>query len=736
MPEIELEGLGEPVLAQYLAALGIFRAIATQRDPEATLSFRYGVPRITSELDADAWVEWVMQEWRPSPIASPWNRGAGFHGSNKSVACTDKVKRHGVEMVLATNDPRLDGYRVVLEWLSEKLAAWGYADAPDEMQKARKPELLARLRSEAPDDWLPWLDAATVVEPNADGPPKPEYLALLGSGGNDGNLDLGNNYMLHLCNVVGFQGNLMKRPKGAAAWSARLLRGLLGQSVEGMLADSAGQLAPSSRKAPNGVSGTKSFFADKQLNPWLFLWAVEGTLLFAGASTRRLGSHGRARAAFPFHAERVDAGYGTAADVEKGKDELWLPAWDSALTYRETHQLFGEARAQVGRRRASSGLDYARAVGGLAATRGVHRFLRFAIVERAGQSNIAIHVGTFASGKSKPLDRLRRLDPYLQSFRQLANKKNVPARFSSAWRGFEGAVLDVARRGHDPGSVTALLAAIGRLRREEAKGLPADTTLRRFVLDDSDGEWLDDADRSDELLVAASLATLSAKAGYGPLASYLWREHSNARLMAREAARLDLLALLEALLDRRLLEHRDPQPGAEPARPMEARAPIGADTLLALQRGDLEDERALDLLWLFSSLDAETIARRIAAPRGGRSPELSRTWMLARLGVEGALPRDGSGRNRWVPTRPALEVVHAYRADNPELLIRRAAHVLRAAAGAARPITPTRLGPRGERRRLAASLALPLSRELLRWFTSELLPSFPSTQSQNASETP
>lgn len=726
MPELRLEGLGEPVLAQYLAALGVFRAVAEQHDAEATLSWAGGIPRIHSTLDAEAWVEWVFRCWRPSPIASPWNRGAGFYGSSKAALCTDKQKRNGVELVLATTDTRLDGFRVVLQWLNDKLAEWSYADAPDKEQKARKAELLARLRAEAPDDWLPWLDAATVLEPSESGPPEPKYLALLGSGGNDGRLDLGNNYMLHLCNAVGFQGNLIKRAKNADQIFAVLLRGLLGEPVEGMLNDTAGQLAPSSRSAPNGVSGTKSFSADEQLNPWLFLWAVEGTLLFSGASTRRLGSHGRARAAFPFHADRIDAGYGTAASSEKGKDELWLPMWDGELSFRETRHLFGEARAQVGRRRAQSGLDYARAIGGLATTRGVDRFLRFAIVERAGQSNIAVHVGTFASGRAKPLDRLRRLDAYLQGYRRLARGKNVPARFTTAWRGFEEAVLEVARRGDDPTRVTALLASLGRLRREEAGGLPDDYKLPKLSLGSDAEGWVDDCDRSPELMLAASVATLDSSGPLGSLRAYLWPSDPDARLTTRDACRVGLVDLLGSILERRLLEHRDPAIGSPPHRPTGGRSRIRVEHLLAFLDGTTDDERILDLIWWFSGSDAVALAKRLPVPPREAVPaELSRTWMLARLALEGAIP----SRDRWLAVRPAHDVVHALRADQGRVVVQRATHVLRAAGLPPRPLVPPRLGGVGQRHRLAAALVIPLPTALLESFAEELLPAYSTSTS-------
>lgn len=705
MTRIVFAGLGDPVLANYLAVLGVFRAVSRQADPAATLYFGSdGVPVLETAAfaDDDAWLAWVLDDWRPSPIASPWNSGAGFYGSSKSVGCTDGVKRNGVELVLSSHGPRLNTYRETLEWMQAYLNSTGYGTdtAP------AKEELLAGIRNLGPEAALPWLDAVCVVEPLQKAgrdTREAKYLSLLGSGGNDGRLDFGNNFMIHVCRLLDLPGCLIDRGKHDRAWAQRLLGGLLGAPVAGMIRDTAGQLAPVSRGAPNGVSGTASFSAPEQVNPWLFVWGLEGALLFAGAATRRLGSHGRVRGAFPFHADRVDAGFGSAA-AEKGRDELWLPLWRQPASYREIEYLFGEARAQVGRRRARSGLDYARAVGGLGATRGLHAFQRYAIVERAGQSSIAVHAGNYAAGEAAPLDRLRALDGYLERFRRLGEGEHIPPRFGRAWRRFARATLALARQSSGTRQLE-LLAALGTMRREEACGLPDDASLPIFSIDDAG--WLSECDSTPELRLAVAVCSLSSRDPFGRFASYLWPGH-HARATSREAPRAELVPLLELVLDRRLLEHRDPDGVIH--RVCGGGSTASAHDIAQFVGGRVDDNLLLDLVWALSTAPNDVLT---AGSQGWSSgareipAELPRLWMLARLAVDGALPDPMPGR--WHAVRPPREVPAAMRANRASVVAQRANHALRAAGWPA-PLLPAGGLPRDARtrRRMAAALLFPL----------------------------
>lgn len=615
MAELFVAGFRDTVLAGYLGAIGLYRAVARQLDPEATLRWApEGIPVLCTGVlgDEEALLDWIWSEYRPSPIASPWNSGAGFFGSSKAVVSVDGERRNGVELVAATSDPRLQTFRTVLAQGQALLKETGYPDSG-----LGKPELLRRLRARLADEALEWLDAAAIVEADDDA----AYPGLLGTGGNDGRLDLGNNYMLRLCTLLPIEGSLARRPRNADAWS----RALLGASVfdrraEGQEEDSVGQFAPASRETPNGSStGLQSFQAGKLSNPWDLIWALEGSLWFAGAATRRLASHGSPRAAFPFHADRVGSDYGSAIAGERGRDELWLPLWGSAASLPELQALFGEARAQVGRRRAASGVDFARAIAALGTVRGLAAFRRYAILERAGQSSLAVCVGRYTTGESPAADRLRELDRFSRAFERLARHNNAPPRIGAAWSRYLRAVFTLTRQPEDPRRLSEVVAAVGAMERELARqpGLVSGErrlvpipplTLRQGVA----GDWLGSiADGSAELRLALSLACLDGSPGDHPhtaLRGYLEPDWSQSRAAARidGAARLALVPLLQQVLRRRVIEGLVGPDRSEPdvaqrrpsgGRPTGGVSAVELQDIAAFVLGDTDEERILDLLW-------------------------------------------------------------------------------------------------------------------------------------------
>lgn len=721
MAEIALNGLRPDILAGYLGALGIFRAVARQLDDGATLRWDADAsdrPILSSEVlgDGQALLDWVGSSYHPSPIASPWNSGAGFFGSSRAVPCQDGSKRDGVHLVLATTDPRLETYRAALEAMEQARLAAEYEGQPD-----RKVDLLRQLRRTLPDPALPWLDAAAIVEDR-----QSRFPSLLGSGGNDGRLDLGNNFMIRLCSLLPLHGNIIKRAKDAGAWSRALLGAcLLDTPADGLEEDSAGQFAPASRAAPNGSSGSSSFVAKKQSNPWAFVWALEGCLWFGGSATRRLSSHARARLAVPFQAEPIDAGYGSAALRERKRDELWLPLWTVAARRRELTALFGEARAQVGRRRARTGLDYARAAASLGSLRGLDAFRRFSVLERAGQSNIAVCLGRFPITQSKRIDLLRGLDAWIEGYQRLAANKYAPPRFASAARSLEERVFELARR-DDERQLLNVLAALGNMQRELAKRpdlVHGETALHRLrPLELRGSGWLTQLSGSiPEVRLALAFSWLEDRTPFSPPRQYVsadWGRPDATAPSAASGPRLGLAALLAEVLRRRLLQWEQRPATEAEVQAGRLRHPTGGRTSVAqisdlevLQTGELDEPLTLDLLWAFSHARPEALRRQeLPAPdTSGASARVPGAWFALLRTALSPLPLVRGDDAPRLP-RPDPALVEALLAGQPQLALQVAARRLRGAGLRPRPGVAEQ-GPAWNHatcERVAGALLLPL----------------------------
>ncbi len=73
-----LAGCRAEPLASYLKSLGLLRIVAEQVDPQASGWWEAATFAIRSTLDADALAAFLVEEYRPTPIVTPWNNGSGF----------------------------------------------------------------------------------------------------------------------------------------------------------------------------------------------------------------------------------------------------------------------------------------------------------------------------------------------------------------------------------------------------------------------------------------------------------------------------------------------------------------------------------------------------------------------------------------------------------------------------------------------------------------------------------
>ena len=218
MNEITLAGCTPTPLANYLKALGIFRLVAEQKDPAVKAYWQGERFTIVTRLSPEELTRFFLDEYRPTPVLSPWNGRAGYlEGEN-----ADESTRRGpalLDLFRNSTSSRLALYRELIDALDEmkplremnviratkkaleKEKNEKKSDWNDEKQRrlafatAReaflKEQLLNLLRNALPDEQLTWLDAAVAV-----GSYKAFAPLLGGSGGVEGSMDIGVNFMV------------------------------------------------------------------------------------------------------------------------------------------------------------------------------------------------------------------------------------------------------------------------------------------------------------------------------------------------------------------------------------------------------------------------------------------------------------------------------------------------------------------------------------------------------------
>ena len=488
----------------YLKALGTFRLVAEQKDPTARAWWRSDDTfLLRSNLDRDSLVEFLLNDYRPTPIVSPWNGGSGFYPKDNSKA---------MDSILELESPR---FRLWNEVISIGKRVVDEAQALNESDKRSLKEWsLARCRVEFPDEALDWLDATYVLTSAG-----PSYPPLLGTGGNDGRLEFSNNFMQNVISAL----NLDERRKGESIVRSQVLVALFNVgSPELVRKKSPGFYNPG---GVGGANASVGFNDDALTNPWDYVLTFEGALLFAAAAARRLSSQTSPKAVFPFTVDSSAAGYGTSTDSEYGdasRAEFWAPIWDRPANLHELAHLVSEGRAQMGRRQGSSGTDFARAVAGLGTERGISQFQRYGFMRRNGLAYLATPLGRFyVRGDRDTAERanvLFDLDPWMARLRGQAGGSKAPAGLGTALSQVEGALIEFCQRGR-PQDLQDVLIAVGRTERWLSKsGLSRDNDKGKGVrpIGNLSWDWIRHSDdQSAEFRLARAVASTLHRSAKG-----------------------------------------------------------------------------------------------------------------------------------------------------------------------------------------------------------------------------
>lgn len=399
-----LTGLRPTPLGSYLAGLGVLRLVGEQADPAARASWQGGHLALDAALGRAALVDFFLDEYRPTPIVSPWNGGSGFYpGDSKAIG--------QLELIEASAAPRLGPLQTTVEAgraVLERMRDDGWAVDSDKERKKAKARIVTLCRATFPDAAVTWLDAAVVLTGD-----DVVFPTLLGTGGNFGRLELSGTFHGLLCEVLTLRQGRGAPDRGRSlAW---LEEALYETGTPKMVAQSPGQFEPA---AVGGASSGPLGAAASVVNPWSFVLLMEGALLFASGAARRLGAVTAGKLAMPFTVDASPVGYSSRSEEEGSKGEVWAPLWERPASLPEVGRLLGEGRASWRDGQASDGLDFVRAAHSLGVDRGISSFVRHALVVRLGQSTLAVPVGVTKVQARPEVALLGTFDPWVDRVRR------------------------------------------------------------------------------------------------------------------------------------------------------------------------------------------------------------------------------------------------------------------------------------------------------------------------------
>lgn len=479
MKVLTLEGCRSVPLLSYLQGFGVLRALHEQHMSELLCFWKGSTLHLEGNLDREDILEFFISRYKPAPIISPWNGRGGFR-----IRKPQKGEK-AVQAITENDDPRLEPLQETISKAKEVMELARKSSWVDETGKVKnraKPLLMAACRSAFPDGALDWLDTVFVLSDSK----SPNYpLMLGGTGGALGSGDIATNYLEAV--------HLLLDQKKTHRSSELLSYALFSSGRPKLSSVPIGHFLPGTAKTVNSSAfGT----AASAVNPWSFVLAMEGTLLFASGVARRFqGSMGMATT--PFTVSKSPAEY-LAAENETIKGELWLPTWERPMTVPEVRRILAEGRLSWGGKHASHGVDAAKAISTLGADRGLTRFERYVVAVRFGDQTMAVPTGSFpvANQPAERVKTLGELDVWVDRLRDAT----LPASARSALQRVDAAQIRVVRDPDSPEALQDCLAEIAllewivgrnpKLRTRTRSPIPLLSTDRWCsLLDDGTVEW-------------------------------------------------------------------------------------------------------------------------------------------------------------------------------------------------------------------------------------------------------
>jgi len=371
-----------------------------------------------------------------------------------------------------------------------------------------------------------------------------------------------------------------------------------------------GQFSPA---VGGGANASTGFDARSTLNPWDFVLALEGALLFAAAAVKRLEGTEPGLLVYPFCVQPSGSGYGSssAADENAARCEIWVPLWSAPVELTELQALLAEGRAWVGRRPAKNGVDFARAVASLGVDRGIAEFQRYGFHVRNGLAYFATPLQRLRVRRDHvTADLLAACDGWMQRFLPKAQSPNAPGSIARAVRRLEAAILAqcaIAQSEHRP-TTQELLASLGDC--ERALATSAKWTVENYIhpIPPLSPEWITAAATDDaEFRLAASLASLglwvnkeffpirrhleAVNIGFGTPSWAKWDEAFATEVVPSEGSATPLLL---GIMRRRLLFAQKLGGGQWPEY---SRVTAWPTDIADFIEGRFDDERFIRLLW-------------------------------------------------------------------------------------------------------------------------------------------
>jgi len=618
---LKLHGCTPEPLGNYLKGLGVFRLIAEQADPQARAWWKDGVLNLLTTLSkekvADFFLNGIGENktpiYCPTPIFAPWGGRPGFYKDGNEKA------KSRLKVIRELNPPgRFSASQESIKQIEAILKQRGWTDVPKKKREKIKTDIIASMRNQWNDSAVNWFDASISLEEDAC------FGFLYGTGGNEGSADITNNFWELIEETLGLP---TPRPDS----DELLVASIFGAPRASSTSRTAGQHFP---LAAGSSNCGQDFEGSASTNPWDFILMMEGAVLFAGATTKRLSQYGKGKSAFPFMINHL-ATEGQASSIKdeakqdakviRCRAEFWMPLCSEPTSLTEIASMLTEGRLQ---RRSGEQTEHTlhamEAIRTLGTARGIDTFHRVGLFERRGKGYyLASSLGYHSTSGSSDIfaSQLAEIERFRQQvYRKLREGPGMPERILNARKHFHHAIALLLESDAIVAYTTdpLLETLVGIAGIEFELSLHKDRTKLLSPCPALSSKWLPKNNNS-ECRLARAIAGIShwgetsdsgrtvpvvqsLRSNLLPLAqrgkAWVWDDTTRSNVWSRAAP---LETNLAAVLRRRMIDSRR---GKGEGLPLWSSFSARFSDILALLQGAIDETRLTDLIFGFSLIDS------------------------------------------------------------------------------------------------------------------------------------
>ncbi len=542
--KITLENCNLEPMSSYMKALGLFRLLAEQKCVDIKAYWESNNFVLDSCINKQEIMDFLLNEYSPSSVISPWNRGNYLYLHKQHP----NEKNDIYKTLMAQNAPRFSRIKSDIEKLygtkafsyrTEKFSDFysrfdntrttqnsksfqKFMKLLDKIKTGSKgkfklleqyntdkeikecidiyekavmitADVISEARATLSDNFVEWLDTCLVLDSSLNKITAP----LLGTGGNEGNLEYSTEFMKYII--------LMLIKKDDA--TELLESSLFGTPTDKLKKEKIGKFYPGRSGGYNQGNDIEN--KDFYINPWDFILLIEGLFLWSNSTSRKDTINPRSYIMSPFTVKLFPAGYSSSDIPDKKSSETWAPLWEHPVHLEELKALFSYGRAVYNNSYAKTGLEFLEAVKSLGVDKGITRFVRYVTHQRKGQGNfLAIPVSSISVGYNPKILKLNKVNRMVQTFIHGAPSNNIPESHKQLLRSVNNAVFNFAV---DTSTYNAqkLISLLGKMEIYASVRKKQYSTLGYLQED-----WIEYAnDNSPEFRIALSIASINGHMG-------------------------------------------------------------------------------------------------------------------------------------------------------------------------------------------------------------------------------